>query len=280
MRKTLFIFYLIFLTGTLIPSPIVKSNIKNIDLLIHFSYLFFLSLLTFSLINIYISFVFLIIFSFLTEILQIFISTRNFSLKDFSSELIGIIFALLIYKFILKREKNVFIFFSSLLGIGFIKGGGTIASIFSIILFYIFKPSISAILILFILTIAYTLHFGKFLNFKKDPSFFVLDEFSGFFLILPFLNFNYLLIILSFLLYRAFDILKPFGIKKLERIKTFGILLDDYAAGIFTLIIIIIIKFLFRQASPLLHPLSSWQHISLNSFLMLLLLNQMVAHLL
>ncbi len=280
MRKSLFIFYLIFLIGIIMPSPIIKSNIKNVDILIHFSYLFFLSLLTFPLINLSISLLFLIIFSFLTEILQIFISTRNFSLKDFSSDLMGIMLAFLIYKFILKKEKNVFVLFSSIFGIGFIKGGGTIASIFSIILFYIFKPGFLAILILFILTIIYTLHFEKFLKFEKDPSFFVLDEFSGFFLVLPFLNFNYLLIILSFLLYRAFDILKPFGIKKLERIKTFGILLDDYAAGIFTLIIIIIIKFLFRQASPLLHPLSSWQHISLNSFLMLLLLNQMAAHLL
>lgn len=257
MRKTLFIFYLIFLIGIIIPSPVIKSNIKNVDILIHISYLFFLSLLTFPLINVSASLLILTIFSFLTEIMQIFISTRNFSLKDFLSGLIGIILAFLIYKFILKKEKNVFLLFSSIFGIGFIKGGGTIASIFSIIFFYIFKPSFLAILILFILTIAYTLHFRKFLKFEKDPSFFVLDEFSGFFLILPFLNFNYLLTILSFLIYRAFDILKPFGIKKLERIEIFGILLDDYVVGIFTLIIIIIIKFLFRQASHLFHPLSS-----------------------
>lgn len=280
MRKTLFIFYLIFLIGILIPSPIIKSNIKNIDILVHFSYLFFLSLLTFPLINLYISLISLVTFSFLTETLQIFISTRDFSLKDFSSDLVGIVLALLIYKFILKKEKNVFILFSSIFGIGFIKGGGTIASILSIIFFYIFKPSLLTIFILLILTVAYTLHFGKFLKFEKDPSFFVLDEFSGFSLIIPFLNFNTLLIILSFLIYRTLDILKPFGIKKLEKIRIIGILLDDYMASIFTLIIITIIKFLSHQASLLLRPLSSSQHIFLNSFSMLLLLNPMGVHLL
>ncbi len=280
MRKTIFIFYLIFLIGIVVPSPMIKSDIKNIDILIHSLYLFSLSLLTFPLINIYISIIFLILFSFLTETLQIFIRARNFSLKDFSFDLIGIIFALLIYKFLLKKEKNVFILLSSLFGIGFIKGGGTIASFLSIILFYIFKPSFLTIFTFFIFILAYTFHFKKFLKFEKDPSFFVLDEFSGFFLILPFLNFNYLLAIFSFFLYRILDISKPLGIKNLERIKTFGILLDDYAAGVITLIITLIIKFLFHQALPLLHPLFSLQHIFLNSFLTLSLLNLMGVHLL
>jgi len=246
VRKTIFIFYLIFLTGSLIPSQILKSNIKNIDLLIHFSYLFFLSLLTFPILNIYFSFLILIFISLFVEFMQSMIPLRKFSINDFFSDLFGIIFAFLIYKFFIKKEKNVYLIFSSLIGIGFIKGGGTIASIVSIILFYIFKPSIFTILIFIFLTITFTIHFRKFLKFEKDPSYFVLDEFSGMFIVLPFLDFNYLLTILSFIIFRIFDILKPFGIKKIEKLKILGILLDDYLSALFTLLIILIIKFLFR----------------------------------
>ena len=246
MRKTIFIFYLLFLIGSLIPSQILKSNIKYIDLFIHFSYLFFLSLLTFPILNIYLSFLTLIFISLFAEFMQSMIPLRKSSINDFFSDLFGIIFAFLIYKFFIKKEKNVYLIFSSLMGIGFVKGRGTIASIVSIILFYIFKPSIFTTLIFIFLTITFTIHFRKFLKFEKDPSYFVLDEFSGMFIILPFLDFNYLLTILSFIIFRIFDILKPFGIKKVEKLKILGVLLDDYLSAFLTLLIIFIIKFLFH----------------------------------
>jgi phosphatidylglycerophosphatase A len=253
------------LIGSLTPSQILKSNIKNVDLFIHFSYLFFLSLLTFPILNIYFSFLILILISSFVEFIQSIIPFRKFSINDFFSDLFGIIFAFLIYKFFIKKEKNVYLVFSSLMGIGFIKGGGTIASIISILLFYIFKPSIFTILILIFLTISFAIHFRKFLKFEKDPSYFVFDEFSGMFIILPFLNFNIFLTMISFILYRIFDIIKPFGIKKIENIKILGIILDDYAGSFLTVLIILIIKFLSRLVLHLPHPLYFLQHIFLNS---------------
>lgn len=248
MRKTILTFYLIFFISAILPYGFVNTSVKNIDLVIHFSYFFFLSLLTFPLINIYFSVLVLILFSLITEFLQVPLPLRDFSQFDLLADITGVIFAFLAYRFILRKEKNVFLILSSILGIGFIKGGGTIASLLAIILFYLLNPSVITVSILVITTFFLTIHFKKYLRMEKDPSFFVLDEFSGMLIILPFVPFNYFLISLSFILYRAFDIIKPFGIRKLEKIRILGVLLDDWAGAILTALIVIIIKFLYHQA--------------------------------
>lgn len=260
MRKTIFVFYLIFFLSALLPTPFIKAGIKNVDILIHLFYFFLLSLLTFPLINLYFSLLILFLFSFLTEISQIIVPLRNFSEFDVIADITGILLAFIAYKFFLKKEKKVFLAFSSIFGIGFIKGGGTIASIFAIVIYQIFKPSLITVSIIIILTFFYTLHFGKYLRIEKDPSFFVIDEFSGMFFIMPLME-NHILTLVGFLLYRIFDILKPFGIRRLENIKIFGVLLDDWAGAILTGIIIILIKFLYPRGLLLIHPLIFWQHI-------------------
>jgi phosphatidylglycerophosphatase A len=87
--------------------------------------------------------------------------------------------------------------------------------------------------------------------FGEDPKSFVMDEWSGQFLsmhivfILPLeLEVPILsgVIFASFLLFRLFDILKPFGIKKIEMIMgPAGIILDDLAAGFYTLLLLFIV---------------------------------------
>jgi phosphatidylglycerophosphatase A len=80
---------------------------------------------------------------------------------------------------------------------------------------------------------------------KKDPSEVILDEFAAMplvFLMNPMLEEasqrasqrGLLLILLGFLLFRLFDIIKPFGIKALEKLPGgFGIVLDDVMAAIY-----------------------------------------------
>ena len=80
---------------------------------------------------------------------------------------------------------------------------------------------------------------------KKDPSEIILDEFVAMplvFLMNPMLEEasqrasqrGLLLILLGFLLFRLFDIIKPFGIKALEKLPGgFGIVLDDVMAAIY-----------------------------------------------
>ena len=81
---------------------------------------------------------------------------------------------------------------------------------------------------------------AAFLLKKKDPSEVVLDEFAAMplvFLFNPYVHGGksaLLLILLGFLLFRLFDITKPFGIKVLEKLPGgFGIVLDDVMAAIY-----------------------------------------------
>ncbi len=71
---------------------------------------------------------------------------------------------------------------------------------------------------------------------KKDPQFVVIDEVSGqhltYFLSLSLLNWKYLL--LGFILFRVFDIWKPFPARQAESLPGgLGIMADDWIAGIY-----------------------------------------------
>lgn len=82
----------------------------------------------------------------------------------------------------------------------------------------------------------------------------VFDEFLGMWLVLFFmpkiLNFpNYLLAVIGFILFRIFDITKPYPINKLdEKINGgLGIMLDDVLAGVYALIIFYLISFMIKN---------------------------------
>ena len=75
---------------------------------------------------------------------------------------------------------------------------------------------------------AYEKHFGKI-----DPKEVVVDEVVGIMITLFALPFTWINIIVGFILFRFFDIVKPFPIGKLQNIKGgWGIMADDIAAGI------------------------------------------------
>jgi phosphatidylglycerophosphatase A len=74
---------------------------------------------------------------------------------------------------------------------------------------------------------------------QEDPRKVVIDEAAGQFLALFLLSPQWTLCAASFLLFRFFDIFKPFPIKKVESFpKGFGIMLDDIVAAIFAGILI------------------------------------------
>lgn len=80
---------------------------------------------------------------------------------------------------------------------------------------------------------------------EKDPQQIVLDEMMGYWISLLFFPFNRYIIILAFLLFRAFDIIKPYPIREMEKFKGgFGIMIDDYISGVYTNILIRIIIFI------------------------------------
>ena len=76
---------------------------------------------------------------------------------------------------------------------------------------------------------------------KKDPSIVVIDEVAGQMIALlsgPFWLHTSWSIFTAFLLFRAFDIWKPYPIRKLEGLESgLGIMADDVAAGAYALIV-------------------------------------------
>ena len=74
----------------------------------------------------------------------------------------------------------------------------------------------------------------------EDPSRVVVDEMVGVWIpLLIVCDGNIYYGLAAFVLFRLFDIFKPFGIRKLESIKGgWGVMLDDVGAGIYSLIIL------------------------------------------
>ena len=163
--------------------------------------------------------------------------------------------------------KKINLIFVTFFGAGYIKlASGTFASlIISIIFFYLFRFYISiehfSILCLtMILVFAYSLYAIKTIENKfeqKDARQIVIDEVIG--QSIPILFIEYIaylqtqsfgadlyLYVVSFILFRFFDILKFFPIKYFDKNykNSFGILFDDVLAGIYTLIVLLLlIKF-------------------------------------
>ncbi|MBL40737.1 MAG: phosphatidylglycerophosphatase [Chloroflexi bacterium] len=137
----------------------------------------------------------------------------------------------------------------SVLGIGYIRiGSGTFCSLLPCILIFLFGDNINylvRILILIpILSISFISLNVEFEN--EDPNFVVIDEFVGMWISLLLFD-GVILILTSFFVFRFFDITKFLGINKIEKLNgSLGIMLDDIVAGIYTLIIVFVIKiFLF-----------------------------------
>ena len=97
----------------------------------------------------------------------------------------------------------------------------------------LFLPALAAIATL--ASVAYCPWAERFYG-KEDPSPFVIDEVAGYLLTVSFFpGANQLRVgILAFIFFRAFDVLKPFPIRKLENVgHGLGIVLDDLLAGLF-----------------------------------------------
>jgi phosphatidylglycerophosphatase A len=72
---------------------------------------------------------------------------------------------------------------------------------------------------------------------NKDPQFIVIDEVAGQLIALIAVPLMWKTFLAGFILFRAFDIMKPPPVRQLERLpEGTGIVLDDVAAGIFAFI--------------------------------------------
>ena len=69
---------------------------------------------------------------------------------------------------------------------------------------------------------------------EKDPSWVVIDEVAGMLLVLCLVPSSPRHLLAAFLLFRLFDILKPFPIRRLEKLPgAWGVTVDDLMAGVY-----------------------------------------------
>ena len=137
---------------------------------------------------------------------------------------------------------------------------GTVASLFTCVLFFLLINIIDIIVIFLITLIFFSYSFvainNSFEEFKSDdPQEIVIDEVIGQMLTLlaiPIYETLYPLpliyyCVLSFLLFRLFDIWKPYPINYIDNNITgsLGVMLDDILASIYSIVILIIIFFFF-----------------------------------
>ena len=116
---------------------------------------------------------------------------------------------------------------------------GTFASLAAFLVYVLLRPS--AALNLFILLLVVPLgivssHYAEIMLNEKDSKHIVIDEVCGYFISVLFIPFNVGYALAAFFLFRIFDILKPFPIRRIERILKggTGVMADDLAAAFYT----------------------------------------------
>ena len=162
--------------------------------------------------------------------------------------------------------KKINVLISTFFGNGYIsKIPGTFTSLSTLIILYIFFEvlqfkNLNYILILYSIIFFYSFYAvmdseTEFEN--KDPRQIVIDEVLGQampLILIVYLSSNNLInvpveiyYLLSFILFRFFDIVKPFPVSYFDKQHKnfFGIIMDDIMAGLYTMLIIYLVSFKF-----------------------------------
>ncbi|MGA0448289.1 MAG: phosphatidylglycerophosphatase A [Methylophilaceae bacterium] len=139
--------------------------------------------------------------------------------------------------------SNIWHFIALGFGAGLIKKGtgtfGTLITFIYFIFIYQLNLEIQILIFFILLLVSYISVKNTLQSLKiKDPSCVVIDEIIAYLIVLILLPNNYLLYLISFILFRFFDILKPWPISKLEELPgAIGVIADDFGAALFALVI-------------------------------------------
>ena len=158
-----------------------------------------------------------------------------------------------LYKLKMNKISQIF---STLFFIGYVKWApGTFGSIFSLITIIFLHNIVNKnefiilfICILLMATICIKIY-SKSVN-NHDAKEIVIDEFLGIYLIIIFsydfkiFNSEFVKILMMLLFFRIFDILKPFPANWIDKNmkNSYGVILDDIVAGIYTIITLALIN--------------------------------------
>ncbi len=125
---------------------------------------------------------------------------------------------------------------------------GTWGSIFAILLWWVFIKDLNlyvfgVIIVLFFIIGIVTSNIMIDELDDNDPSHIIIDELVGQWLALLFLPNGLINIAIAFILFRFFDIIKPWPISLIEKLpKGLGVMSDDLVAGFVTLVLIQVVN--------------------------------------
>jgi phosphatidylglycerophosphatase A len=135
---------------------------------------------------------------------------------------------------------------ATVLGLGYApKGPGTFGTLggvifLGILLHFNIPLSLPPLLITIIITFILGTYSTNQLipQWGEDPQRVVMDEFVGYLITMILVPLSWTTILLGFVLFRFFDILKPFGIRTIDtKVKGgLGVMLDDVLAGLYALL--------------------------------------------
>ena len=142
----------------------------------------------------------------------------------------------------------------TIIGTGFGRGAGTAGALTGMLIWYALSFMLNSTLLfavtlscIVVFTIAGTWAVRRLSPFwGSDPQKVVIDEMVGVWVpLLAVPASDIWLALASFVLFRLFDILKPLGIRTLDRRKgAFYVMADDILAGVYSLIIIVAVQWI------------------------------------
>jgi phosphatidylglycerophosphatase A len=125
-------------------------------------------------------------------------------------------------------------------GIGLVKGGGTLAAALCCALWWVAQKDGAfnniMIAVTSLVTVTGIWSSGRVeTDWGKDSSRVVIDEAAGMCISLLFIPVTPVYIVTAFVLFRFFDILKPFYIRRAEQLPGgWGVMMDDVLAGVYS----------------------------------------------
>jgi len=148
--------------------------------------------------------------------------------------------------------QNIYHFIALGFGSGlFKKGPGTAGSFVAIPIFYLLINLPSLLQWLFVVTLFFVGLYSsnKVINLidQKDPSFIVIDEIVAVLFLFILIPTNIKFLAFAFILFRFFDIFKPFPVSWAENYfkGALGIMMDDIVAALLSLLVIRLILYVF-----------------------------------
>ncbi len=150
------------------------------------------------------------------------------------------------------QEEEITKYLKILIGTGLLVGyspvaPGTLSCLLGVLIWYLFFNNrilyIFVASTLFIIGLIVSNALEK--EWGKDPRRIVVDEYASILLPLFFTPMRILPLVLTFLLFRFFDIVKPPPLKKLESLEGgLGVMIDDLFAALYTTVVILGLRFI------------------------------------